>query len=77
VDVCEAREGTVGGEVVGGDDDTVLEFDGDDGGAGYDGRLSVGCWVLLAGVGGGEVRVVVGAVDVVAGLEKLLVWVRL
>ena len=68
VDVGEAGEGAVRGEVVGGDDDAVGVFERDDGGAGDDGGLGVrggcaGATVVLGEVGG-----VVGAVDVVAGL---------
>lgn len=72
LDVGEAGQGAVGGEVVGGDDDAILELDGDDGGAGDDGGLGVGGGegggVLGATVRGGEVGGVVVAVDVVAGL---------
>ena len=67
MDVGEAGEGAVGGEVVGGDDDAGAVFEGEDGGAGYDGGLGVGCWVLV-GVRLGEVVGVVVAVHVVSGL---------
>jgi len=73
VDVGEAGEGAVGGEVVGGDDDAGGEFEGEDGGAGYDGGLGAGGGLVGAAEGGGEVGRVVGAVDFVAGLEGVLV----
>jgi hypothetical protein len=71
VDVGEAGEGAVGGEVVGGDDHAGAVFDGEDGGASYDGGLGVGGWVCLLRAAGlvGEVGGVVGAVDLIAGLE--------
>lgn len=68
VDVGEAGEGTVRGEVVGGDDDSRAEFQGDDGGSSHDGGLRVRDGLLRAAVGVGKVGWVVAAVDVVAGL---------
>ena len=65
--VGEAGEGAVGGEIIGCDDDAGCEFDGEDGGAGYDGRLGVRDG-LVRGVGLREVVGVVGAVDVISGL---------
>jgi hypothetical protein len=65
VDVGEAGEAAVAGEVVGGDDDAGAVLEGEDGGAGDDGLLRV---LLRLCVGGGQVGGVVGAVDVVAGL---------
>jgi hypothetical protein len=64
VDVGEAGEAAVAGEVVGGDDDAGAVLEGEDGGAGDDGLLRV----LLRLCVGGQVGGVVGAVDVVAGL---------
>lgn len=62
LDVAEAGEGAVGGEVVGGEDDAVLELEAEDRGARHGGRLRVGLGGRVV-----EVAVVVGAVDVVAG----------
>ena len=74
MDIGEASQTAVGGQVIGGDHHAAAVFDGEDGGAGDDWRLGVGCW---AGVGAevavGEVGGVVGAVDFVAGLEDVLV----
>ena len=69
MDVCEARQAAVRGEVVGCDGDAGGVFHCEDGGAGYDGLLGVLVRHLL-GLVGREVGGVVVAVDVVAGLEE-------
>lgn len=59
------REGEKRTQVVGGHDDAVFELDGDDGGARHDGRLCCGLGAAGLKVGG-----IIGAIDVVSGLEN-------
>lgn len=74
MDVGEAGEGAVGGEIVGGDDDSRAELEGDDRSSGDDGRLRVCDGLLCSAVRLGEVSGIVAAVDIIARLCPS-VWV--
>lgn len=62
LNVVEAGQAAVRGQVVGGENDTVAELEAQDGSTGDGGGLGGGFGLRVV-----EVRVVVGAVDVVAG----------